>query len=166
MALQRSALAALVVFGCSSPVVPGEFDYDNDGFVTSRDCDDMNSAIFPGADEFCDGVDSDCDGVIDNDPVDGLIAFVDADGDGVGVAETLQRVCELDAGLSQTTGDCNDNDATIFPGSPEICDLIDNDCDGKADLNRVPTDYATIEQAMDALPTNSEICLQSSLTEA
>ena len=40
---------------------------------------------FIHADEICDGIDQDCDGEIDENPVDGETYFVDEDGDGEGV---------------------------------------------------------------------------------
>ena len=36
-------------------------------------------------------------------------------------------------GYSILAGDCNDEDAAVFPGAEEICDEIDNDCDGQVD---------------------------------
>jgi hypothetical protein len=59
-------------------------DADGDGAAVDVDCDDNNAAIYPGADERCDGVDNDCDEAIDEDPVDGLGAYLDGDGDGFG----------------------------------------------------------------------------------
>ena len=38
-------------------------DYDNDGYSSSEDCDDTDPTIYPGAPEYCDGVDRNCDGI-------------------------------------------------------------------------------------------------------
>ncbi len=50
---------------------------------------------------------------------------VDADGDG-----------------SDSTADCDDNDALAYPGNTELCDGIDNDCDGEIDNGVLLTVYA------------------------
>ena len=43
-------------------------DLDNDGYFSAEDCDDANPNANPGAEEFCDEVDNDCDGFIDEGP--------------------------------------------------------------------------------------------------
>ncbi|HCP44467.1 MAG TPA: hypothetical protein DIU15_00295, partial [Deltaproteobacteria bacterium] len=43
-------------------------DSDNDGVIDSEDCEPLNSSIYPGANEFCDGVDSDCGGEAESQP--------------------------------------------------------------------------------------------------
>ncbi|MCB9746711.1 MAG: putative metal-binding motif-containing protein, partial [Alphaproteobacteria bacterium] len=37
-------------------------------------------------------------------------------------------------GYTVTDGDCDDNNDTIFPGAAEVCDDLDNDCDGEVDV--------------------------------
>ena len=93
----------------------GPFDGDGDGVEgCDGDCDDTNPGIRPGQAEFCDGVDADCDGVIDEG--------FDADGDGV-------TVCGPDGLTPTPDDDCDDNDDTLFPGNVESCDELDNDCE-------------------------------------
>ncbi|MBU0991911.1 MAG: putative metal-binding motif-containing protein [Proteobacteria bacterium] len=94
-------------------------DGSNDIATGGDDCDDSDKEIFPGNTEVCDGKDNDCDGQID----EGL--YEDADGDGYYTGTSC----------ASPSGDCNDNDDTIYPGATEIeNDGIDQDCDGKDDV--------------------------------
>ncbi len=114
-------------------------DGDGDGITTGElggeDCDDTNPDIGPGATEVCDGVDNDCDGLIDaDDPdiADPIEGHPDNDGDGYGDSSTTIVTCDL-ADLSEEGGDCNDGDPMTNPGAMEVCgDGLDNDCDGTA----------------------------------
>ncbi|MCB9742258.1 MAG: hypothetical protein H6741_18915 [Alphaproteobacteria bacterium] len=107
--------------GC--PDAPGTAPLDGD-------CDDGDATAYPEAPELCDGVDNDCDGDAD----EGLLieAFEDLDGDGYGAR--VIEVCELEPGLTEQPGDCDDSRATVHPGAQEICDNLDNDCDDAIDL--------------------------------
>ena len=110
-------------------------DIDEDGWSEDLDCNDLDARIHPGAPEFCDGIDTDCDGVIDpNNAVDAEIWFRDLDGDGYGNPEDTVNAC-LHPGVPFVAegGDCDDTMETIHPGAPEIWDGIDNDCDGRID---------------------------------
>ena len=103
-------------------------DLDGDGDWSWSDCDDGAEGVFHGAAELpADGVDQDCDGLED--------CFVDADGDAFGVTQTSPSAsldCAED-GLATAAGDCDDADPRSHPGSPEVCDGVDNDCGGVAD---------------------------------
>ncbi len=128
---------------------PGSFDYycddDNDGYIDSSidgtctgsgcvpsgcqttqgdDCDDSAPTINPGATEVCDGVDNDCDGTVDEG-----CACINGD----------TRSCGSD------TGECVSGTETCVNGAwsevcdgevgpqAEVCDNLDNDCDGSTD---------------------------------
>jgi len=107
------------------------WDADGDGYLSDEDCDDNAANINPGAVEICDGQDNNCDGEIDEFVLRGF--HRDDDGDGFGRSEVAVEACEAPDGMVQNGSDCNDEDATIFPGATEECDEIDNDCDGEID---------------------------------
>ena len=101
------------------------------------DCDDSNSDVYPNAKEICDDIDNNCDEEIDDDDDDLLESstfyfFEDKDGDGYG-AGAAQNRCEAVPGLVGNQDDCDDESIRINPEASEICDDIDNDCDGLFD---------------------------------
>ncbi|MCA9542712.1 MAG: putative metal-binding motif-containing protein, partial [Myxococcales bacterium] len=104
---------------------------DNDG-----DCNDMDANINPNAQEVCDGIDNDCDGLVDDeDPsISGQSAwYADNDMDGFGDPNTSTLACSQPAGFVGNDADCDDTDANVNPNAQEVCDGIDNDCDGLVD---------------------------------
>ncbi|MEC7985023.1 MAG: putative metal-binding motif-containing protein, partial [Myxococcota bacterium] len=103
------------------------------------DCDDTSAFIHPGAVEFCDGLDNDCNEQVD-DADDGLIAdrvwYIDADGDGFGSgAEEAPSIaqCSQPEGYGPLPDDCDDENDQIHPMMEEICDEKDTDCNGLID---------------------------------
>ncbi len=112
----------------------GLVDADGDGYFAPADCNDQDPAISPGAIEVCDGVDNDCNGLIDD-----IDAYADADGDGYGDPQAPVP-CNT-PGAVPNDADCDDADANVNPEATEVCDDIDNDCDGIVD-EYAPQRYA------------------------
>ena len=97
------------------------------------DCNDQNAQVFPGANEYCNGKDDDCDDLLDEQDALGCTAFYeDADQDGWGGAKTA-CLCAAKQGYASKTGDCDDLDALAHPGALETCNGVDDDCDGTVD---------------------------------
>jgi hypothetical protein len=116
-------------------------DDDADGYPAEYDCDDADPSAYPGAPEVCDGVDNDCNGIVDNDPTDGTTWYADADEDGFGGSSFSVTSCDQPSGTVDNSDDCDDLQASVFPGAEEVCDGVDQDCDDEIDEDA--TDPAT-----------------------
>jgi len=108
-------------------------DLDQDGFGRDLDCADQDPTRHPDAEDICDGIDNDCDGQLDNGSVDLQSFYKDADQDGYGYQGNSIEACLPPEGYVSDPGDCNDSYPEIHPGADEVCDLVDNDCDGTVD---------------------------------
>ena len=115
--------SAISVAACTAP---------KNYVAISTDCDDTKASVKPGATEICNGIDDDCDGVIDENLATSTYYF-DYDQDGYGATATTTIACVAPSGYTATSSDCNDDNSLINPGKNEICDSLDNDCDGIVD---------------------------------
>ncbi len=154
---------ALAMGGC--PVEPNlnnngtdgaldRVDDDGDGFSEAQgDCDDEAFAVNPDAKEVIDGIDNNCDGLVDDDlDGDGFPKAEDCDDDDPNTHPMAREICD-DAkdnncngfidhdepdkdgdGYGPCDGDCADNNIWISPGNVEDpTDHVDNNCDGVID---------------------------------
>jgi len=121
-------------------------DIDAGGWSTASpptgggDCNDTDPSINPEATETCDHVDNDCDGMVD----EGLVVstyFIDSDGDGFGDPNNSIESCDTGNGIVLNNQDCDDTDPNINPNVTEVCDGIDNNCDGQIDEGVTPVSY-------------------------
>ncbi len=111
-----------------------------DGWVfDSTDCDDAASTVYPGADEYCNDIDDDCNGSVDDSAVDAWTLAVDADGDGFGAAGTSATSCE---GAANEL-DCDDAN----PNEPKVADPVYGSAKG---IGTSESPYSSLQTAIDA----------------
>lgn len=106
-------------------------DEDADGYTIDIDCNDTDASINPGASEVCNGVDDNCNGDVDEGV--GTMWYADADGDGFGNTDVTVISCDAPVGYIADNTDCNDDNAGINPGAAEVCNGIDDNCNGSVD---------------------------------
>lgn len=111
------------------------------GYVTnSTDCNDNNANVRPTATEICNAFDDNCNGQI-NEGFTNITYYVDADGDGFGNPNVSQSYCAAIAGYVTNNTDCNDANPLIKPTAIEICNAIDDNCNGIINDGVVFVDY-------------------------
>jgi hypothetical protein len=126
--------ASSAVVACTQPAASSP---------VSTDCNDGSASIHPGALEHCDGVDEDCDGLVDESAFGASTWYPDADGDGYGTTTGSVRACTAPTGYAATGSDCDDTDAAVHPGATEVCNGEDDDCNGTIDGSGLVTFVTT-----------------------
>ena len=126
-------------------------DLDGDGYrdeaCGGSDCDDLDSDTYPGATEVvCDSLDQDCDG-------SDLCSCVDNDGDG---SYAVMAGCPMG-------NDCDDNDATVFLGNQERCDIDgkNNDCNANTSDSSLRTTEGCVQTGV--CEGSSKTCINGPL---
>jgi hypothetical protein len=142
------------VFGCESATFYRDRDEDGHGApdatrvacagmppdryaTTDDDCDDYRVTTYEGADELCNRRDDDCDELIDEN-IEPTVHYPDADGDGYYSRDERDSGemidgCPESGRWASLGGDCAPDDPDINPGAMEVCNLLDDDCDGRQD---------------------------------
>lgn len=126
-----------------TPATVVDEDLDGDHYTGAFDCDESDPSINKGAVEVCDGKDNNCDGQTDEGVTEPR--YLDADKDGYGTSADPIQICKGEPtphGYVEKAGDCNDSTAIkggkvvgyfINPGAEEVCDGVDNNCNGEID---------------------------------
>ena len=137
---------------CASAANPTQVDAEGDGIGDSCDncqltqnqdqadgdidgignaCDLYYCSITNEGIETCDGLDNNCDEAVDESVTSEF--YFDGDGDSFGDPESSARACSVPIGFVDDNTDCNDDDESINSDATELCNGIDDDCDGETD---------------------------------
>lgn len=118
-------------------------DADGDGFTSDLDCNDTDPGVNPGAADLCNGIDDDCNGIVDDGA--NITVYADADDDGFGNPAVSIEVCAPIPGYVLNDNDCNDANGLVNPDGVEVCNGLDDDCDGDVDEGLLLNFYADID---------------------
>lgn len=127
------SLMSLTLLGCANDDT--EYDLDGDGY-SENDCNDNDSSVYPGALERCNNIDDNCDGIAD-DGYELTVWYLDNDYDTYAVSTDLSvsiLACLMPYGYAPAYPiDCDDTNPAVYPGSEEVCNGFDDDCDNVID---------------------------------
>lgn len=146
----RTSLLLLFALGCveepsaeapkaedtGSPSLP-DVDRDGDGFPEEVDCDDRAADVNAAAPELCNGRDDDCDGAVDEGSIDAPTWYFDDDDDSFGDPGDPVVSCGQPQGAVENADDCDDVDPLVNPSATELCNEVDDDCDGEVDWGAI-----------------------------
>ncbi len=163
MRLSLTVVMALTLFaGCRSDEA---IDGDGDGAFTETDCNDADAAIGPTAIETCNGVDDNCNGLVDDNASDATSWYADDDGDTYGHPAGIVRACDQPLGFVADSTDCDDTDSATHPGAVEIecTSTVDVNCDGSvgyadADGDGYPACGDCDDTSAGVNPEATEVC--------
>ncbi|TNE83974.1 MAG: hypothetical protein EP330_30875 [Deltaproteobacteria bacterium] len=122
---------------CTEPNPPAKWATE------AGDCNDSDASIHPNQVDDCDTINNDCDAQTDEDDPP-LTWYRDADTDSFGDLGNSREACTQPSGYVDDSTDCDDTvgtGATVYPGAPETCNQINDDCDAATDEGLATSDY-------------------------
>ncbi|MBW1879826.1 MAG: putative metal-binding motif-containing protein, partial [Deltaproteobacteria bacterium] len=121
--------------GVGDPAVPIEACGQPEGYVDNDDdCDDSRGDVYPGAPDGCDGIDNDCDTAVDEDAGGPRTTwYADDDADTYGDPDETLAACVQPEGYVANDDDCDDGASAVHPTATEVCNGVDDDCNGYLD---------------------------------
>lgn len=135
--------------------------------LQAGDCVDtvgIGSTVFPDAGELCDGLDNDCNGLVD-DGLPGTLYYQDADNDGAGDPAVSRTFCAPpDGGWVLNNTDCDPTRNNVSPSGIEVCDGLDNDCKNGVDDSPVGLQQDCVDTTkMGICQSGREVCLNGAI---
>ena len=128
------------------------------GYVSDNsDCDDTNTSVNPGATEYCNNLDNDCNGQIDDNALDAFYWYADFDRDDYGDPNNSLYQCDQPFDYVLMQQDCDDSNNEVNPDAPELCNSIDDDCDGQIDNNTIDSIDYFLDSDMDGFGDPNQV---------